>query len=100
DTRFSRDWSSDVCSSDLKYTIPMQFAVFGRVVENRRTRHAIGAAVAGVALALAAAVWLVPRPQSAPAQWLALAAAGSAGGWFSADRKSDALGKGAGRAQQ
>ena len=67
-----------------KYTIPMQFAVFGRVVENRRTRHAIGAAVAGVALALAAAVWLVPRPQSVPGQWLALAAAGSAGGWFSA----------------
>src|SRR5690606_22397955 len=67
-----------------KDTIPMQLAVFGRGVENRRTRHAIGAAVAGVALALAAAVWLVPRPQSAPAQWLALAAAGSAGGWFSA----------------
>src|SRR5690606_36700680 len=51
-----------------KYTIPMQFAVFGRVVENRRTRHAIGAAVCGDALELAAAVWLVSRPQFAPAQ--------------------------------
>jgi hypothetical protein len=67
-----------------KYTIPMQFAVSGRVVESRRVRHTVGAAVAGAALALAAAVWVLPRPGSPAGQWLALAAAGSAGGWFSA----------------
>ena len=67
-----------------KYTIPMQFAVFGRVVESRRVRLAVGAAVACTALALAAAVWALPRPASTAGQWLALAAAGSAGGWFSA----------------
>src|SRR5690606_10197261 len=67
-----------------KYTIPMQFAVFGRVVESRRARYTVGAAVAALALALAAAVWRLPQPESPPARWLVLAAAGSAGGWFSA----------------
>src|SRR5690606_41193535 len=38
-TRFSRDWSSDVCSSDLKqeiskhmFEIPLQAAIGGRVI--------------------------------------------------------------------
>jgi hypothetical protein len=67
-----------------KYTIPMQFAVFGRVVENRRVRLTVGAAVACAALALIAVVGALPRPASTAGQWLALVVAGSAGGWFSA----------------
>ncbi len=67
-----------------KYFIPMQFAVKGKVVRDRRARWAAGAGVASAAVLLALGVRLlqgiaVPVPQTA-----LLIGVGSIGGWFSA----------------
>jgi hypothetical protein len=62
----------------------MQFAVFGRVVEDRRVRWAAGAAVAGAALVLVVAVWLLQRITLPVPETALLVAVGSIGGWFSA----------------
>jgi hypothetical protein len=66
-----------------KYTIPMAFAVGGRVVRSRRARLAAGtgyvAAVAAVAAMLAAL-----QPDGAAPAMFALIALGSIGGWICA----------------
>jgi len=67
-----------------KYFIPMQFAVHGRVVQDRRTRLAVGAAVAATVLALAALAAALPAPESAAGRLAAVFFVGSAGGWLSA----------------
>ncbi|HUF50388.1 MAG TPA: hypothetical protein VMN60_06110 [Longimicrobiales bacterium] len=71
-----------------KYFIPMQFAVRGRVVHNRRTRLIAGACVAAVAILLVALViglqsFAMPA-SGAPLPWWIFLLAGSIGGWFSA----------------
>jgi hypothetical protein len=67
-----------------KYTIPMQFAVFGRTVKSRVLRAAMGGAYLGVMLATIALViayqrWVNPAPSL-----LEVALIASAGGWISA----------------
>lgn len=65
-----------------KYAIPMQFAVFGRVVQGRARRWYAGAAVAATAGLLAA--WTASWGEAASLPAPAVAALGSAAGWVSA----------------
>ena len=67
-----------------KYFIPMQFAVKGRVVHDRRKRWLAGAAVAFAALLLVVAVRFLQRAALTVDQTALLVAVGSLGGWFSA----------------
>jgi hypothetical protein len=67
-----------------KYFIPMQFAVKGRVVRDRRKRWLAGAAVVAAALVLVIAVWFLQRAALTVDQTMLLVAVGSLGGWFSA----------------
>ena len=67
-----------------KYTIPMQFAVFGKPVESRGARIMVGLGYVVAAGALAAAAW---RGQSAlddHPYLFGVLAIGGLGGWFSA----------------
>ncbi len=67
-----------------KYTIPMQFAVFGKPVESRRARILVGLGYVAAAGALALAAW---RGQSALDGYpylFGVLAIGGLGGWFSA----------------
>lgn len=67
-----------------KYFIPMQFAVKGRVVEDRRKRLLVGAGVVLTALLLAAGVLALERAELPWPETLLLVSIGSVGGWFSA----------------
>ncbi|HEY3013398.1 MAG TPA: hypothetical protein VGJ36_11660 [Gemmatimonadales bacterium] len=67
-----------------KYTIPMQFAVFGRVVENRCVRAILGAAYLGVMFALVATVIAWQQWAGAPRAAIARVVVASAGAWVSA----------------
>jgi hypothetical protein len=67
-----------------KYFIPMQFAVKGKVVKDRRKRWAAGAAVASAALLLAFGVGYLQRVALPVPPTALLIAIGSIGGWFSA----------------
>ena len=67
-----------------KYAIPMQFAVKGRVVHDRRTRHIVAACVTAVAILLTVGVVFLERSSPGAQSLLATAAIGSLGGWFSA----------------
>jgi hypothetical protein len=67
-----------------KYTIPMQFAVFGRTVKSRVLRAALGAGYLAVMLAMIALViayqrWVGPQPSLVQVALIA-----SAGAWISA----------------
>jgi hypothetical protein len=64
-----------------KYTIPMQFAVFGRPVQDRARRWAVAAGVAAVALALA--FWTASLDAASLPLPIVLLI-GSAAGWVSA----------------
>ena len=67
-----------------KYTIPMQFAIRGKVVESRAVRLTAGALyVLGVLLVLWCVHWLDEGGPALP-PLLVVATAGSAGGWISA----------------
>ena len=66
-----------------KYFIPMQFAVFGRVVRSRGARLLAGAGYFGVMVALVAFVAWVDRTPGPPSL-AAVLLAGGLGGWFSA----------------
>ncbi len=67
-----------------KYTIPMQFAIGGRVVESRALRLTAGAVYfAGVLAVLWGIHWLDRSGPDLP-PLLVVATAGSAGGWISA----------------
>ena len=64
-----------------KYFIPMQFHVFGRVVNGRWRRLAIGAGFVAVGLSLLA---VAMRLREGTPSLVAIVAVGSLGGWFSA----------------
>jgi len=67
-----------------KYTIPMQFAVGGRVVASRGVRWLAGSLYLAGGLAIVYGVrWLQLHPGVLP-RFLAVALVGSAGGWISA----------------
>lgn len=66
-----------------KYFIPMQFAVFGKVVRSRGARLLAGAGYLGVMLALVAFVAWADRTPGPPSL-AAVLLAGGLGGWFSA----------------
>ncbi len=67
-----------------KYTIPMQFAVGGRVVASREARWLAGVLYLAGGLGIVyGAHWLQLHPKALP-RFLAVALVGSAGGWISA----------------
>lgn len=65
-----------------KYSIPMQFAVLGKVVEERAPRWAAAAAVVAVAALLA--VWAASMGDATSLPLAGVVAIGSAAGWVSA----------------
>jgi hypothetical protein len=67
-----------------KYTIPMQFAVRGRVVESRALRAAMGLGYLVLMLSLVAALVAWQRTHAGPPSIVALVLLGAAGGWISA----------------
>jgi hypothetical protein len=67
-----------------KYTIPMQFAVLGRVVERPVVRMQVGLATVVVAAALATGVSALQRVAGPTPSLPLIIAVGSLGGWFSA----------------
>jgi hypothetical protein len=67
-----------------KYTIPMQFAVFGRPVESRGLRMLLGVAYVGI---MVLTLWLILQLQRAiggPAPLWVVFLVGGAAGWISA----------------
>ena len=66
-----------------KYTIPMAFAVGGRVVHSPRKRLAAGAGYVGAVVAVAAMLVALQPASGAPSAF-ALIALGSVGGWICA----------------
>ena len=67
-----------------KYTIPMQFAVFGRPVESRGLRMVLGVAYVGI---MVLTLWLILQLQRAiggPAPLWVVFLVGGAAGWISA----------------
>ena len=70
--------------SQSKYTIPMQFAVFGRPVQSRGLRLLAGMGHVGVVLIVIIGIrWIDIATVAAP-WWLRSALVGSLGGWISA----------------
>jgi hypothetical protein len=67
-----------------KYFIPMQFAVRGRVVHDRRTRWLVGAGVVAAALLIMTGALAVEARVAGAAPLVLVVAVGSLGGWFSA----------------
>lgn len=67
-----------------KYSIPMQFAVKGRVVHGRAKRWLAAAVVVGAALFLGANVYVLREMTTPLPQTALLVMVGSIGGWFSA----------------
>lgn len=67
-----------------KYFIPMQFAVFGRVVRSRGARLAAGLGVAAAAAVLFALVWVIEQRTADPPSIVLVLLVGGLGGWFSA----------------
>ncbi len=65
-----------------KYSIPMQFHVFGRVVQHRLTRLFVGASIVGAVSLLAAGVWRWGTGRELGASEVFLL--GGVGGWISA----------------
>ena len=67
-----------------KYTIPMQFAVFGKPVESRGARILVGLGYVVAAGALAAAAWRGQAVLDDHPYLFGVLAIGGLGGWFSA----------------
>lgn len=67
-----------------KYFIPMQFHVFGEVVEERRKRLVIGGLYLVGVLAVVFVVWWADRQRLGIPGWAAVIVFGSVGGWISA----------------
>ena len=67
-----------------KYTIPMQFAVFGKVVESRAARTAAGVGYLGVGLLVLFGVHLLQTRGPELPRLLAIFLVASPGGWISA----------------
>ncbi len=67
-----------------KYFIPMQFHIFGRVVDSRPVRWALGVGIAAFLLLLAYGVYRLQFVDHRLPHWLLVAVIGSLGGWLSA----------------
>jgi hypothetical protein len=67
-----------------KYFIPMQFHVFGEVVEARARRLLVGPSYLLAVLAVLAWVWWLDRQRTGLPGWATVLALGSVGGWVSA----------------
>ena len=67
-----------------KYFIPMQFHIFGKVVESKSSRLWLGAAyLAGVAAVVAGLIWF-ENADHGLSKWAVVLIIGSIGGWISA----------------
>lgn len=67
-----------------KYTIPMQFAVFGKPVTSRGLRALLGVGYVGIMVLTLWLVWLLDRAIDGPPSWWLVFLVGSAAGWISA----------------
>ena len=78
-------WKTFIRDEDQsKYFIPMQFAVFGRLVHGRGKRLGIGLAVAGVVILAFLAIHFTSRGGAVPRSLVLVLLIGSIGGWISA----------------
>jgi hypothetical protein len=78
-------WKTFLRNEDQsKYFIPMQFAVFGRLVHGRGKRLAIGLAVASAVIVTFLAIHFTSRGGAVPRSLLLVALVGSISGWISA----------------
>ena len=78
-------WKTFLRNEDQsKYFIPMQFAVFGRLVHGRGKRLGIGLAVAGAVILAFLAVHFTSRGGAVPRSLVLVLLIGSIGGWISA----------------
>jgi hypothetical protein len=78
-------WKTFLRNEDQsKYFIPMQFAVFGRLVHGRGRRLGIGFAVSGAVIAAFLAIHFSSRAGALPRSLLLVLLVGSIGGWISA----------------
>lgn len=78
-------WKTFLRNEDQsKYFIPMQFAVFGRLVHGRGQRLVIGVAVAAAVIAAFLAIHFTSRGGALPRSMLLVVLIGSIGGWISA----------------
>ena len=67
-----------------KYFIPMQFAVFGKVVRSRGARLLAGAGYIGMLLGMVVLVWAIDRTVPRPHPLALVVLVGGIGGWISA----------------
>ena len=67
-----------------KYFIPMQFAVLGKVVENRSMQLFVAIAYAATCIFIAYSIWRFQHIDADPDALLVVATIGAAGGWISA----------------
>ena len=67
-----------------KYFIPMQFAVFGKVVRSRGARLLAGAGYIGMLLGMVVLVWAIDRSVPRPHPLALVVLVGGIGGWISA----------------
>jgi hypothetical protein len=78
-------WKTFLRNEDQsKYFIPMQFAVFGRLVHGRGKRLGIGLAVAGAVILAFLAIHFTSRGGGLPRSMILVLVIGSVGGWISA----------------
>jgi hypothetical protein len=78
-------WKTFLRNEDQsKYFIPMQFAVFGRLVHGRGRRLAIGLAVAAAVILTFLAIHFASRGGAIPRSMLLVLLIGSVSGWISA----------------
>jgi hypothetical protein len=78
-------WKTFLRTEDQsKYFIPMQFAVFGRVVHSQFRRLVIGAVITTAVIAVFLTVHWTIRGDRAPTSVVAVFAIASIGGWISA----------------
>jgi hypothetical protein len=78
-------WKTFLRTEDqTKYFIPMQFAVFGRIVHGRGRRLAIGTVVAAIVVGLFLAIGAWTRGSGMPRSLAFVVLVGSVGGWVSA----------------
>lgn len=78
-------WKTFLRNEDQsKYFIPMQFAVFGRLVHGRGKRLLIGFAIAGAVILAFLAIHFTSRGGGVPRSLILVLLIGSIGGWISA----------------